>query len=250
LGGILASPTCFNVNTGGGFSGNQFLVPLIGGSGGAGGTPSGGAGGGALTIASSVSITVTGTITANGGNAGAGSSNTASGGGAGGGIRLAAPTITGTGTITAAGGPSGNSCSTGASGVVRLEAFQNTFTGSTGGTLYTATPVNLFTPPATALPTIMVTSIGGVAVPANPTGSFTVPDVLLNSTAPLTVNIQASNVPLGTIPTIYFSTENFADQKIAATAGLAGTLAASTATATVTLNPGYSIGFVTATWVH
>jgi hypothetical protein len=96
----------------------------------------------------------------------------------------------------------------------------------------------------------MVTSIGGVAVPANPTGSFTAPDVALNSSSPLTVNISASNIPLGTIPTVYFSTENFPDQRITASAGLAGTLAVSTTTATVTLNPGYSIGYVIATWTH
>ncbi len=59
----------------GGFSGNQFLVPLVGGSGGGGrGFSScnqwgsgGGAGGGALLIASSISITISGTVTANGG---------------------------------------------------------------------------------------------------------------------------------------------------------------------------------------
>jgi hypothetical protein len=96
----------------------------------------------------------------------------------------------------------------------------------------------------------MVTSIGGIAVPPNPTGSFTVPDVLLNSSSPLTVNINASNVPLGTIPTLYFSTENYPDQKITANAGLAGSLANSTTTATVTLNPGYSVGYITVTWVH
>jgi hypothetical protein len=62
------------------------------------------------------------------------------------------------------------------------------------------------------------------------------------------VNIKASNIPLGTIPTLYFSTENFPDQQIAASAGLAGTLASSTTTATVTLNPGYSIGYVVVTW--
>ena len=86
--------------------------------------------------------------------------------------------------------------------------------------------------------------------PPSPTGSFTVPDVLLNSSSPLTVNIQASNIPLGTVPTISFSTENFPDQTITASAGLAGTLASSTTTATVTLNLGYSIGYVSATWVH
>lgn len=229
---------------GGGFNGSQFLLPLVGGSGGAGSFGSGGAGGGALLIASSVSITVTGTITANGG-----SGADSSGGGAGGGIRLVAPTIAGNGSITAAGGGGGFGCNPGASGIVRLESFQYNFTGTTGGTVYTATPVNLFLPAANAQPSIMVTSIGGVTVKPNPTGTFTVPDVALNSSAPLTVNIKASNVPLGTIPTVYFLTENFPNQAIVATA-LAGTLASSTATATVTLNPGYSIGYVTANWTQ
>jgi hypothetical protein len=234
---------------GGGFTGSQFLVPLVGGSGGAGGgsSGSGGAGGGALLIASSVSITVSGTITANGGNG-----VSVSGGGAGGGVRLVAPTIAGTGTITAAGGSGGTdfTCTHGASGTVRLESFQYTFTGSTGGNVYRATPVNTFIPASTAQPSLIVTSIGGVAVPPNPTGSFIVPDAVVNSSSPLTVNIQASGIPLGTIPTVYFSTENFPDQKITANAGLGGALASSSTTATVTLNPGYSIGYVTATWVQ
>ncbi|HUB81529.1 MAG TPA: hypothetical protein VMB03_22170 [Bryobacteraceae bacterium] len=247
-GGAVSVYYCCNYYVGGpgGFSGNQFLVPLVGGSGGGGQVGTGGAGGGAILIASSVSIAVTGTITASGG---AGSAN--SGGGSGGGVRLVAPSISGTGTITAAGGGPGGTYNSsnngGGNGVVRLEFFQNTFTGTTAGTLYTATPVNLYVPAPSAQPTIMVTSIGGIAVPANPTGSFTVPDVLLNTSSPLTVNIQASNIPLGTAPVIYFSTQNFPDQAITAGA-LAGTLAQSTSTATVTLNPGYSIGYVTATW--
>lgn len=238
---------CGNLPQSGGFTGNQFLLPLVGGSGGGGNSGSGGAGGGALLIASSVSITVTGTVTANGG----GGTSSGSGGGAGGGVRLVAPTIAGTGVISAAGGGAayGGGCN-GASGIVRLESFLYTFTGSTGGNFYFATPVNLFLPAANSQPTIIVTSINGFPVPSSPTGSFTVPDVLLNSSSPMAVNIQASNIPLGTVPTVYFSTENFPDQKIAANAGLAGTLASSTATATVTLNPGYSIGYVTATWVH
>ena len=84
----------------GGFTGNQFLVPLVGGSGGAGGSNSGGAGGGALLVASSVSISVTGTITASGGNSIYVGGSAYAGAGAGGGIRLVAPSITGTGTIT------------------------------------------------------------------------------------------------------------------------------------------------------
>jgi hypothetical protein len=248
LGGTLTGG-CNNQGGEGGFPGTQFLVPLVGGSGGAGNAANGGAGGGALLIASSVSITVTGTITAAGGH---GSNYTElkgnSGGGSGGGIRLVSPILAGTGTITAAGGF--GVCNQANSGNVRVEAFQYSFTGTIGGNFYSATPVNLFLPAVNSQPKITVTSIGGIAVPSSPTGSFVVPDVLLNSTSPLTVTIQANNVPVGTVPTVHFSTQNFPDQTITAGAGLAGTAASSSTTATVTLNPGYSIGFVTATWVQ
>jgi hypothetical protein len=232
----------------GAFSGNLYLVPLVGGSGGGGSaTGSGGAGGGAVLIASSVSITVTGTITAVGGGT-TGTVFPYPGGGAGGGIRLVAPTISGNGTITAAGGAP--VCNGGA-GVVRMEAFANSFSGTTGGTVYLATPFNLFVPASTAQPSIMVTSIGGIAVPASPTGSFTVPDVTVNSSSPLTVKIQASNIPVGTTATIYFDTESNPSQTIVSTPLVAtSTAGVTTATASVTLKSGYSKGFVVATWTQ
>ena len=259
-GGAAEGVTCGGGGSGGGFTGNQFLVPLVGGSGGGGGVSnnpnnptlptSGGAGGGAILIASSVSITVSGTITANGGGGGPGG-GFSGGGGAAGGIRLVAPLIAGAGTITAAGGTSEGGCTNGSNGDVRLESFQYTFTGSTGGNLYLATPLNLFLPTAAAEPSIMVTSIGGVAVPPNPTGSFTVPDVTLNSNSPLPVNIQATNIPVGTPTTVYFFTESFPNQVITSTPLAAtSTPGVTTATATVTLNPGFSKGFVTATWTQ
>jgi len=161
-----------------------------------------------------------------------------------------APTIAGTGIITATGGSHVNCPGGGASGIVRLEAFQQTFTGSFAGTnYYLATPFTLFVPASTAQPSIMVTSIGGVAVPPNSTGSFTVPDVVLNSSAPLTVNIQATNIPTGTTVNVYFANESFALQTVVSSP-LAGTMALSTATATVTLHPGYSEGYVVATWTQ
>jgi len=253
LGGIVNFGGLCAASTGGpgGQSATPFLVPLLGGSGGGGAAANGGAGGGALLIASSMSITVNGTITAAGGIGSyvGGGSNTSSGGGAGGGIRLVAPLLAGGGTITAAGGGSPYCGSSGADGIVRLESYQHTFSGPTGGKVYTASPVNLFLPVADSQPYITVKSIGGISVPPSPTGSFVVPDVLINSTSPLTVNIQATNVPPGTIPTLYFSTQNFPDQKIFPPA-LAGTLGLSTTSTTVTLSPGYSIGFVTATWVQ
>ena len=80
--------------------GNQFLLPLQGGSGGGGGvvfngqTSGGGAGGGAILIASSLSVEVTGTINCAGG-AGSGQA----GGGSGGAIRLVAPSLSGSGAL-------------------------------------------------------------------------------------------------------------------------------------------------------
>jgi hypothetical protein len=148
-GGGANAPSTFNVGgTAGtyGASGSFVsLIPLFGGSGGGGaftGTvngvpagrgPGGGGGGGALVIASSTKITFasTGVIRANGG-AGAtnifGSSCGGGGSGSGGAIRLVAPQITGNGSIDAF---TPASCVNAIpSGRIRMEAFTNTFTGS------------------------------------------------------------------------------------------------------------------------
>src|SRR5262245_40713338 len=60
----------------------------------------GGGGGGALRIESSTSITLTGSIIANGGDGSFGSA-TYGGGGSGGGVHLIAPTISGAGSLRA-----------------------------------------------------------------------------------------------------------------------------------------------------
>ena len=103
------------------FKQNQFLVPLVGGVGGFGGVNcGGGAGGGAILIASATSITIRGSIRANGGKA-----TGVCVPGAGGAIRLVAPTIDGDGTLSAqAGGPGTFD------GRVRLETMSNYFTGT------------------------------------------------------------------------------------------------------------------------
>ena len=122
---------------GGTFSGNRFLVPLVGGSGGGGaGTvcfvaccfgPAGGAGGGAIAIISSASISVSDSIKADGGAAvSSGCSPGVSGGGSGGAIRLAAPVISGNGTLSVVGltcCPDNGAYSNGGPGQVRVEAF-------------------------------------------------------------------------------------------------------------------------------
>lgn len=178
------------------------LMPLFGGSGGGGGSATstngggGGGGGGAILIASSETITLSGSITANGGTGGIGGGNGNGGAGSGGAIRLVAKTITGTGSLTVGGGSAGR---------IRLEAYSLSFTG-TGST--TASVVNAPGPISAAsnpsllggLPTLTFSSIGGMSPPSNPTGSTATPDLQLaaGTTNPVPVSLAAANTPVGT----------------------------------------------------
>jgi hypothetical protein len=228
-------------SSGGGFTGNQYLVPLIGGSGGGGfSVLAGGAGGGAILIASSTSISGAGSINASGGQ---NLPNPAASGGGGGAIRLVAPQVTFTGPLNASRGSNG--CNA-ASGVVRIEGFSINVTGSISGNYYTASPFGLFVSPGST-PLLNITSVGGNPVPPNPSGSFATVDVTVSSSGPMTFGIQATNIPLGTTATLMITSENGPDQTIVSTP-LSGTLASSTATATATLPSGFSRGIITATW--
>lgn len=232
---------------GGAVYGSPALIPLIGGSGGGGGAASpgttgggGGGGGGALLIASSGSITFTGTITAQGGAGGNipfFGTQIFGGGGSGGAVRLVANTVTGTGTVNLSGGRAGFQAPDGTVGGVgrlRIEAATNTATiNLVAGVVTTDAPA-----PAvpTNAPSLRVTAVGGVAAPAFPTASFLAPDVTLPSTTtnPVTVNLAAANIPLGT--TVAVTVKGAAGSASTVTStGLAGTLIASTATASVTI---------------
>jgi hypothetical protein len=240
-GGAAGNPAVNQGNAAAGtFTSNTFLVPLVGGSGGGGGNSpfndrpigaGGGAGGGAILIASSTSIAITGLIRANGGAA-AGEGSGGGGPGAGGAIRLTAPSISGTGTLQAA--------------RVRLETanYQGPTNISQPFTV-TSTP-NLFLP-TTPPGSLRITSIGGASVPVNPTGSFTVPDVNINSTSAVSVVVEAHNIPVGTVVNLQFFDDGGADFSVN-TLPLSGTLATSTATASVTFPPGFSRGYAKATW--
>jgi len=99
--------------------GTPELIPLVGGSGGgAGGDATtgvyqgwaGGGGGGALQISSRISISVTGSIHARGGNGyGQTSIDGGGGGGAGGAVLLEAPSLALSGTLAVGGGNGGSS---------------------------------------------------------------------------------------------------------------------------------------------
>ncbi len=105
----------------------------------------------------------------------------------------------------------------------------------------------LFLPTANSGPSsVRAVRVNGVPLPPNPTGSFVMPDVTINQATAVTVAIEAHNIPPGTVVNLFVSSENGPNQTVPST--LAGTINLSTATASVVLPPGYSQGFVRATW--
>ncbi|MEK6618595.1 MAG: hypothetical protein AABY90_07870, partial [Nitrospirota bacterium] len=223
------------------------LLPLLGGSGGGGGTrassfsgTSGAGGGGALVVASSTQIAVTGAIRANGGDAGLVAGSITQGPGSGGAIRLVAPQINGTGTLEAKGG---SGAVTGGSGRVRLEAFTLGFTGTSNpaASLSTAPgPVTAASTPALVnLPTLTIASVGGVAAPTTPGGSYTTADVALptGTTNPVPITLTITNTPVGTVFTVRLLPQFGNATSVNSTAST-GTFATSTSTAHVTMPTG------------
>lgn len=231
---------------GGGTYGTASLVPLIGGSGGGGGCANvgltgggGGGGGGAILIASSTSISFSsGIITATGGfcsGCSNGTNITPGGGGSGGAIRLVANSISGSVSLTVTGGGG-----TGGVGYVRVEAFSLTgFSPSTSAPVSSALP-SLAVP--TNLPSLQIVSIAGIAVPANPIGSFQgSPDVVLPATQtnPVSVVINAANIPVGT--TVNLTATPASGAGASATTTLAGSLSSSSGTASISLPAGLTV---------
>lgn len=224
---------------------NQQLQPLFGGSGGGGSNPTsiggygGGGGGGALLLASSGSITINGRLLNQGGPASGGA-----GVGSGGAIHLIANTISGGGSIQVYDG-SGQATK---GGYVRTEANTNTFSNIIGASGISLTSVP--SPPLpTGLGTITIQSIGGVAVPANSGGgvpskvdiTFPTPQ-----TAPVSVVVATTNIPLNTAFTLILATTTAAQggtgQVITATGTISsGTVAAGSGSTTVSLPVGTSI---------
>lgn len=242
--------------------GNSFLLPMLGGSGGGGGVfqspqngAGGGAGGGAILIASTVSITLDGSITARGGRGGLinfnGLTNSFAGGGSGGSVRLIAPAVDGSGSIDVAGDVGSNSqgFNRGASGRARIEGLTSRFPDGSvtpsGSVTFGSPGVVLL--PATA-PKVRITTIDTEAVPAVTTGSFETPDVTIDVTTQVTIQLEAMNVPVGTVVKLTLNPENGPAITIDS-APLTGTQALSTATAgPVSFPHGFTRLVVTADW--
>lgn len=180
--------------------GHLSLVPIIGGSGGGGSNGcAGGGGGGAIVIASSTTISLGGSgayINASGGGSPCSSTNRGSGGA----IRLVANNINIWGALYAYSGANNP-------GAIRLEA-------PTGALTFTGTadpPAVLSTINPTIIPgnqtNLNIVSIGGYPVPPFSGQRFDTADVLLPNqlSDPISVIVQASNIPVGTQVNITFS---------------------------------------------
>ena len=236
--------------------GSTTLQPLVGGSGGgasanSGTTPGnrGGGGGGAMLLAVSGTLTLTGSVLANGGQGASFVSGVSSayggGGGSGGAVRLIASTLVGTGNVDISGGLRGTGSNTntdrnggeGGAGRARFEADVFSFAGTvTPNFVVTSTPLPVF---ASNLPSIRITSVGGSNVPANPIGEN---DVVLPSSIvnPVTVLFAATDVPLGSTVELTVSPVSGSASTVVSP-GLSGTVASSTDSVQVTLPQGASI---------
>ncbi len=173
--------------------GNPSLLPLIGGAGGAGhpgDARGGGAGGGAILIASSGGLAISGTVRANGGGSGSGA-----GGGSGGGIRLVASSLGGNGVVQCLGGSGTYS---GGLGRIRIERVTNNANLQVNPDP-SVVPLQAGATPLIWLPTdgpiATIVSIGGVRAPADPRASFGTygADVTLPQASPTQVVIATTN---------------------------------------------------------
>ena len=188
-------------NTAGGAGvkyGNPSLLPLIGGSGGAGtgsrpnnSAAGGGAGGGAMLVACAGTLSVSGTVRANGG------AGNGSGGGSGGGIRLICDTLSGNGNVNCLGGLG---TLYGGVGRIRLERVTNA--SSMSNLLPDPSVVNLTSGATPQIwvptngPTVKVVSVGEVPAPVDPRAGFGAigADVVLPQVTNTTVVVETVNV--------------------------------------------------------
>jgi len=150
-----------------------------------------------------------------------------------------ANTITGSGgsiSVSSGSGGSGFGGIAGGGGGIgrtRVEAYTNT------ATINFAQAPSIGQPGVVALPntpSLTITSVAGVAAPAAPTGSYAAPDITLpaGTANPMSIALAAANIPLGTTVSVTVKPLNGAASSSTSTA-LAGTLGASTATASVTI---------------
>lgn len=241
--------------------GSNSMLPLVGGSGGGGGAgglngwslpgSGGGGGGGAVMLVAAGSVSLTGTVNARGGNGGAinngdcnytyRDSGGAGGGGSGGAVRILTPAFSGSGSINVGGGTGG--CRSG-NGTAYVDNSNSGGHGSVGRSSIEIVSGGTFS--LSVIPTLAITSIGGVAVPPNPSGAgdVTLPGELPN---PADITISASGIPVGTVVKLTLS-QPYNDKVTANASALAGTLQASTSTGSINIPSGSSVLMASTTY--
>jgi hypothetical protein len=194
----------------------------------------GGGGGGAILIAASGTVTLTGSILANGGNSGAylntgitGQTSATGGAGSGGAIRIVASNFIGSGTLSVNGGTRGTN------------GFSSSFAGGNGGRGRTSTEiVTTGTLNLAGLPALAITSVAGVAAPVAPTG---VGDVVLaaGTPNPATVVFATTGIPVGNTVSLTLTPQRGAATTVTSPP-LAGSLASAGASVGVDIPSGLS----------
>jgi hypothetical protein len=242
--------TCFNSSNGipGSVYGNTYLIPLLGGSGGAGinnscGGVGGSGGGGAILIAASGQIQLNGIIICRGGTGNnslmCGSSVNYTGGfGSGGAVRLVASTINGAGNINTG---SGDNCSgsTGGQGRVRFDTYQNNFSGTISNGVFSQGSQFVITPASGSGALLYISSVAGTPVSSTPSGVLITPDVFISAlqTNPVPVQVQCASLPLNTPITVTLTPINGTPVSVTVS-NLSGTISSSTATALIQMPRG------------
>lgn len=225
--------------------GNDLCQPLIGGSGGAGGGfaggggGNGGGGGGALLLAAAGTIEFAsgGFITAVGGQNQP--FTTVNGGvGSGGMVRVVATRIR----------ASSNSGINAGNGRIRIEAysFLNPGFPNLGGSISRGAPNAVFLP--SSAPGIRVTTVAGVAVIADPTGSFFTPDVVVTAAGPAPIALTTKGIPAGTVISLKLMPEVGSVVDVTSTPLVVDGDGNGTATATATFPAGHTRIFTRANW--
>ncbi len=134
----------------------------------------------------------------------------------------------------------------GGKGRVRIDAFQNTFTGSLSGVVSQGfQPIII--PTAGQGVQLSIASVAGASVSATPNGQLVSPDALISGQQanPIPIVVHCANLPLNTLITVTVKPASGASVS-AVGYNTTGTLASSTATVSLTMPRGGGIIYATA----
>jgi hypothetical protein len=101
---------------------------------------------------------------------------------------------------------------------------------------------------------VRVTAIDGIALPLSPSGTFGLPDVVINKNTPVNVDIEATGVPPGTVVTLHVYPDTPGDVTIVNLPPVDVTLQGAddllTATVPFTFPYGFSRGWLSVTFTQ